>query len=235
MRKGLIAWIAIATLIRTLDPARAPRPLRLRGSHRSKVARLAASRRPRRAQERNHGGHGQFEERGDLLDRTQVPRSKQRKEETPSELLTSDLPPLALRGRGLASMPQHQALHQNIGKECHLAARDPNVPGILHVFHQPVISRDPLRPRMEMHIPLPRKPAPRPSADWPMQRHAVEQAERIGHQPGPPRNIRVGDRVAALDPIVARLELGRKAAQEPRAHRAVGIDDHEGVEALERA
>ncbi len=65
---------------------------------------------------------------------------------------------------------------------------------------------------MEKHIPFPEARA-QPQDGLTQRSDAVEQAERIGHQPGPPRGIGVGDRVEALDPVLAGLDRSGKSQE----------------------
>ena len=42
---------------------------------------------------------------------------------------------------------------------------------------------------------------------------AIEQAERVGHQPGPPRGIRIRDGIEALDPVLTGFDRAGKSQE----------------------
>ena len=83
------------------------------------------------------------------------------------------------------------------------------------------------------HIPFPRKPlAP---SGLPHRQHAIDQAERVGHQSGPPTLIGVGDDVVALDPVAPSPDIAIEIAEQVRVDRGIGVDHHQGVQRVELA
>ena len=156
-------------------------------------------------------------------DRRSGPRNRPR---CPSARLPSG----ALGGGGRPSPAQHRAANAGPGQEVGPLPGDPQHPGKLQIFGQPVgpPGKPHQAPGRETHsVALEADCQPHPIL--PQKPDPVEQAEGVGHHPGPPRGIRVAHGVVALDPVLPLAQRRREGGQDPRIDDRIRVDHDDRV------
>src|SRR5512135_1965770 len=121
------------------------------------------------------------------------------------------VPATTLRLGGPAAPADHFAEDEGLGREANPLAGEPEGPGELHVLDEAVGAPGmATEPAARQAHPVAPKAGAQAQPLLAQEPDAVEQAEAVGQELGPPRGVAVADGIVALDPV---LPLGQRPGE----------------------